>query len=191
MLDWGSLWHRHGWRKGWIKYSLAFFGASPSKHMKRKPFLILHYHDLIICTFSNTQRLTGLGQILVEREITFSGKQVVETQLNLFWKQPERWSDSRKGFFWAHVVIWIFSGRVMLDLPWGSSTAMISARPPFPASRLSTWALRICASSNPCWRSGWVTQVGDITCRYATSLGQDERVHPGTSNKGQENRSWS
>lgn len=64
----------------------------------------------------------------------------------------------------SHVVMWIFRGRVMLDLPWGSSTAMISARPPFPASRLSTWALRTCASSNLCWRSGWVMQVGDITC---------------------------
>lgn len=31
MLDWGSLWQRHGWRKGWIRYNLAFFGASPSK----------------------------------------------------------------------------------------------------------------------------------------------------------------
>lgn len=64
----------------------------------------------------------------------------------------------------SHVVMWMFCGRVTLDLPWGSSTAMISARQPFPASRLSTWALRTCASSNLCWRSGWVMQVGDITC---------------------------
>lgn len=117
------------------------------------------------------------------------------------WKQGWTYSESNlrggltagscEGVFWAHVVIWIFSGRVTLDLPWGSSMAMISARPPFPALRLSTWALRICASSNPCWRSGWVMQVGDITCRNATSLGQDKKIHPGTSNKSQQNRSWS
>ena len=79
-------------------------------------------------------------------------------------------AGSCEGFFWAHVVVWIFSGRVTLDLPWGSSMAMTSARPLFPALRLSTWALRICASSNPCWRSGWVMQVGDITSR--NTLGQ-------------------
>lgn len=36
MWGWGSLWQRSGWRKGRIRYSLAFFGASPSKYMKRE-----------------------------------------------------------------------------------------------------------------------------------------------------------
>lgn len=48
----------------------------------------------------------------------------------------------------------LFPDRVMLALPWGSSMATTSARLPFPASRLSTSALRTCASSNLCWRSG-------------------------------------
>lgn len=47
LLGWGSLWQRYGWREGWIRYSLASFGESPSKHMTDKPFQVFHYRDLI------------------------------------------------------------------------------------------------------------------------------------------------
>lgn len=53
----------------------------------------------------------------------------------------------------------LYPSREMLAWPWGSCTAMISAKPPSPALRPLTWALRICASWSHCWRSGSMMQV--------------------------------
>lgn len=72
------------------------------------------------------------------------------------------WFEGRTNTPCQEPVFMVCFCREMWALPWGNCTGTTSARRRSLASKRSTSVSRTCASSNLCWRNGWVMPVSRL-----------------------------
>lgn len=72
-------------------------------------------------------------------------------------------TSNLKVMSFTSVLCFLFHHRVTWASQWENCTGTISVRPQSLDLKPSISASKICASSNLCWRNGWVTQVQDDT----------------------------